>query len=87
MSTYELYAVKYAERDGYGQRFYRGDPHDGPGRWISSSGPPSRRSTRSSWTAASPRRRRHGASASSSAPRPRDCARSASTCRASATSS
>ena len=31
MSTYELYVVKYAEREGYGQRFYRGDPHDGPG--------------------------------------------------------
>jgi glyoxylase-like metal-dependent hydrolase (beta-lactamase superfamily II) len=31
MSTYELYAVKYAERGQYGQRFYRGDPHDGPG--------------------------------------------------------
>jgi glyoxylase-like metal-dependent hydrolase (beta-lactamase superfamily II) len=31
MSTYELFAIKYAERDGYGPRFYRGDPHDGPG--------------------------------------------------------
>jgi glyoxylase-like metal-dependent hydrolase (beta-lactamase superfamily II) len=31
MAAYELYAVKYAEREGYGPRFYRGDPHDAPG--------------------------------------------------------
>jgi glyoxylase-like metal-dependent hydrolase (beta-lactamase superfamily II) len=31
MSTYELYAIKYAERPGRrAERFYLGDPHDGP---------------------------------------------------------
>ncbi|MFI5267792.1 MAG: N-acyl homoserine lactonase family protein [Chloroflexota bacterium] len=31
MPNYELYAVKYAERDGRrGEHFYGGDPHDGP---------------------------------------------------------
>ncbi len=31
MSTYAIYAVKYAERDGRrGDHFYGGDPHDGP---------------------------------------------------------
>ena len=50
-------------------------------RWITSSGPPSRRSERSSSTAASRRRRRRGGTASSSARRPRGCACSASTAR------
>jgi AbrB family looped-hinge helix DNA binding protein len=31
MTVYELYAVKYAERDGRrGEHFYGGDPHDAP---------------------------------------------------------
>src|SRR4051794_9504086 len=31
MSTYAVYAIKYAERPGLrSQRFYLGDPHDGP---------------------------------------------------------
>lgn len=31
MSTYAIYAIKYAERDGRrGDHFYGGDPHDGP---------------------------------------------------------
>src|SRR6478672_4941190 len=31
MSTYALYAIKYAQRDARrGEHFYGGDPHDGP---------------------------------------------------------